>query len=321
MSTVNLLRHSSDVASTGVEATEAHRRDSATQSENITKEIHTAQEKTVSLVVSHLDTELPLLGETIATKIDHSTVRLEETILQTSTTVTSEVERSTSLLHHTQLEIQKEQHHHFRAFSNKLGEIERFINPEREPRVPSSPHRRKQKRHRPSTSLLKFRDTSCTCNVHKSIRFHPTSGAWFEKAHEIEHVHDRTCPQWFMSEKKTNYNVEVQLLDRFRLSGQILVKQSKYTTQWMPTITQNLRFKLFVPETAPAFSILGEYFERQERDLSEILLKDCLQDLWEVFNDSKGSPNDCIANGANLIDVSGFTWFSIFMISWKANVG
>ena len=305
---VLVLRHHSDVATSGMEETQAHRRDSDHQHTAICEKIENAQFQTVDSVVAQMDNKFLLFGETVvgdlASQIDESSLRLEETMLQSSAMISTQVERSSSMLHQIHLDTRQEQRFGFKDINNRLGEIQHLLAPGNVPLVKSVARRGKSRRHHGYDSSVKFKRGLCTCNVQQVTRFHHISGSWLEKAHEIEIVHDRSCPRWFRSKTSMSYMLDIVLFQRYRISGSIQVTKPAYSPILGFNIAPSLRFKTLVPASAPAFCILEEYFKKQQPDFSQDWADNCLQELHSVFFNGKGSPDDCITSGANLIDVS-----------------
>ncbi len=169
---------------------------------------------------------------------------------------------------------------------------------------PSFP-RSKKKRRKRDQDLVEQQPSGCKCSPSIGrIRTFPFYRYGFGKESEAFVIHKRSCPLWYQSQITRKYGVNFTFLQRLRIFGSLSVSRSPYASIFGTSISQNLTYRAVVPDDAPAFKVLRKYLWIPGFGHCQHCITSCSQDLRTVFQSGYGSPNDTLADGTTLIEVS-----------------
>ncbi len=285
-------------------------------------EIQSVRGQITNSFSAELDQKLPALKDfltvSLGQRIDHSTFSTEKAISQCSAAVRADVQ-ALSIICKEQIDILQTQNVRFNAMASSFaGFQEQFLKQGGMALSSASESARSfcmptKRRRRPINFVLRQDTSLCKCSPESGFKAsYALYLRSFCKESETFFIHDRSCPQWYTSQRNSKYRVDFVLFHRLRIFGSMDLKRLPYAGISGWSIAQNLKCNPVVSCNAPSFKVMRRYFSRLyhldslDAGTLDHHITACLRDLRMVFQSGRGSPHDMLHDGSSILDVSLF---------------
>lgn len=302
-----------------MEAIQKAQNENKDEHQEIINEIQNSATKITNSFVNAQDQKLSAHAQTLITSIaryiDGSGASLKNKISESSADVISQFQATSTEL----VMLNRAQQKHLEKIASDHADMLHSLHQIQDRVLVGAEHlsfsnSRKKKRgfsDNASTDL-----SHCTCAVNAAIgkldlashsKLRLGNSKWsFCKNTEAFIIHDRRCPMWYSSRKKTTYRFHSQIVG-WLMSGSLELRRSPNIAFSGWTILPSLNFRPVVSIDAPSFRVILRHLGYSLNN-GPASIENCLRDLRTVFRSGHGSPWDVLETGKSLLQVSCFSY-------------